>query len=546
MSKQEFIKSVKDGAIAGWQSHKILPSVSIAQAILESAWGTSVLATEANNLFGIKKSDEGQAYMKESWEVIDNKNVDVLSAFRWYEKKADSIKDHSAFFTSTDWRKDNYKNVIGETNYKKAAQALKEAGYATDPKYPDKLINIIELYELKKYDIEAGAAKVEKEVVDKEEPKKEVKPSSSLPKPYGEPDFYIEGIPVYKDFLSSSLPNYSGYAMTPQVDVVHETENFAKGANAYMHNRYLHNGAGGRSAAWHFTVDSECIFWHIPLNRNGWHAGDGATGFGNRNGIGIEHCENSDGDFQKTVTNGQALIRWINKEVGKDLPVEPHKKYSSYGKNCPSNILPRWNEYIASIGKASEKAPVTSTPKPHEHKGDVYEGTSIVDYLISIKEDSSFTNRKRFAEKHGIKNYSGTALQNMELLDKLREGPSRIEDKKEKSLSTIAQEVIDGKWRNYPDRKRLLEEAGYSYSKVQSEVERIIKGETVLPDSYDPIEKGNKVILNSSAKKYTTGEDIPSKYKNEEYAILDVSKDGKKVLLKEIKSWVYLKDVSKR
>lgn len=224
---------------------------------------------------------------------------------------------------------------------------------------------------------------------------------------------------------------------------------------------------------------------------------DGTYGFGNRKGIGIEHCENSDGDFKKTVSNGMALIRWIRKELNKDLPVEPHKKFSSYGKNCPSNILQKWNQYINDINQGGESAPVTSKPKPHKTEGkEVYDGNSIVDYLESVGEDSSFANRQRLAEQHGISGYKGTALQNIELLDKLRSGASRIDDKKVKDLSTIAQEVIDGNYDNYPERKRLLEADGYDYNEVQREVDRIIKGESVVPKSYKPeLKEGDKVTV---------------------------------------------------
>lgn len=288
------------------------------------------------------------------------------------------------------------------------------------------------------------------------------------------PSFYIEGIPVYKDFLSTSLPNYTGYFMDPEVIVAHETENYDTGANAEMHNKYLHNGAGGRGASWHFTVDDKCIWWHIPLDRNGWHAGDGANGKGNRKGIGIEHCENSDGDFKKTVQNGLALIRWIRKETKKNLPVEPHKKFSSWSKNCPGNILPYWDQYIKAVNKVEEapKLPAPKNPKPHEPKlGEVYHGNSLVDYLNWTKEDSSFSNRKNLARQYGIKDYTGTAAQNMELLGLMRKGlPSRVDDKAKLSMDQIVSEVLAGKWGNGSDRVRRLTEAGYDPAMVQKHV----------------------------------------------------------------------------
>lgn len=162
MTEQElFLRSIKDGAIEGWKEHSVLPSITGAQAALESAWGKSDLAKKANNFFGIKGDYQGYAYFKDSWEVVDGKNITARSAFKNYPDKSTSLVDHGEFFTSTDWRSNNYKAFIGEIDYKRAAHALKDAGYATDPGYPGKLINIIEKYDLQEWDKEAGIKFIE-------------------------------------------------------------------------------------------------------------------------------------------------------------------------------------------------------------------------------------------------------------------------------------------------------------------------------------------------------------------------------------------------
>ena len=150
---EKFISEVSEGAIEGWHSHQILPSITIAQAILESDWGRSELAINANNLFGIKGEYNGYSYAKESWEVIDGEDVTTEAHFRHYPDKETSMRDHAKFFTSTPWREENYVQVVGETDYKKVAQALSDAGYATDPAYARKLINIIETYDLTRFDM---------------------------------------------------------------------------------------------------------------------------------------------------------------------------------------------------------------------------------------------------------------------------------------------------------------------------------------------------------------------------------------------------------
>ncbi len=152
-----FISKVKDGAINGWHTHQILPSISIAQAILESANGTSSLGAKYLNLFGIKASDDwtGKVINLPTLEYGSNGAYSTNANFRWYDSWNDSMLDHAAFFTNTPWRVINYAAVVGEKDYKRAAQALQSAGYATDPLYATKLIQRIEQNNLTQYDTEA-------------------------------------------------------------------------------------------------------------------------------------------------------------------------------------------------------------------------------------------------------------------------------------------------------------------------------------------------------------------------------------------------------
>lgn len=157
-----FLDEIKQGCLDGWRSHAILPSISGAQAILESNWGKSTLALQANNLFGIKGEYNGESYSVETKEFINGTTKYVTAAFRKYPSWTDSIADHSAFFTSTEFRKTNYAAVVGETDYTKAAQALSTAGYATDPDYLAKLIKLIETYDLQQWDVIEGETKMAK------------------------------------------------------------------------------------------------------------------------------------------------------------------------------------------------------------------------------------------------------------------------------------------------------------------------------------------------------------------------------------------------
>ena len=157
LTEEKFIQTIVD-SLKG-QEHNILPSVTIAQAILESNWGKSSLAKEACNLFGIKASNDwtGAVYKKQTREQKPTGEVYTITAdFRKYGSYLESIKDHDRFFTSTPWRVQNYKRVLEAKNYKTQALALRECGYATDLNYGNKLIQLIERLGLQQYDKGVG------------------------------------------------------------------------------------------------------------------------------------------------------------------------------------------------------------------------------------------------------------------------------------------------------------------------------------------------------------------------------------------------------
>ncbi|PCK20250.1 N-acetylmuramoyl-L-alanine amidase [Bacillus pumilus] len=180
-------------------------------------------------------------------------------------------------------------------------------------------------------------------------------------------------VKIIKDFIPRSNRNRPGNFMKPLYITVHNTANTDQGANALRHVNYVKNP--NTATSWHFTVDDKVIYQHLPLNENGWHAGDG-RGTGNMKSIGIEICENSDGNFEKAVENAQWLIRQLVQDQGIPLAnVVPHKRWS--GKNCPRKLLNRWDSFKAGIATAhtGEKAtakpatPVNNTPsKPKASK----------------------------------------------------------------------------------------------------------------------------------------------------------------------------------
>lgn len=151
-----FLAKLKAYIMEDYKSSKILPSVTAAQAALESGWGESELAQKANNIFGVKGDYKGQSYTIKTREEDENgKSYYVNAPFRKYPSFKESIEDHGAFFTSTPWRTKNYKSVLSAKDYVTQSEALQSSGYATDKQYSTKLIELIEEYNLAIWDEEA-------------------------------------------------------------------------------------------------------------------------------------------------------------------------------------------------------------------------------------------------------------------------------------------------------------------------------------------------------------------------------------------------------
>lgn len=140
MTPEEYIANFKDDAIKEMLLHKVPACITLAQGMLESGYGNSPLAREANNHFGIKCHKEwgGDTY------IMDDDEDD--ECFRKYNDVYDSYSDHSLFLLSRSRYASLFELPI--TDYKAWCYGLKAAGYATDPKYPERLLEIIEKYKL--------------------------------------------------------------------------------------------------------------------------------------------------------------------------------------------------------------------------------------------------------------------------------------------------------------------------------------------------------------------------------------------------------------
>lgn len=142
---EQYIFNFKTTAQNNMRTHGIPASITLAQGILESGSGRGRLAVEANNHFGIKCHGwRGQKIYHD-----DDRRQEC---FRKYKDAANSFRDHSEFLTGRKRYADLFK--LQPDDYKAWARGLRKAGYATDPKYPKKLIGLIERYQLYQYDDE--------------------------------------------------------------------------------------------------------------------------------------------------------------------------------------------------------------------------------------------------------------------------------------------------------------------------------------------------------------------------------------------------------
>ena len=235
--------------------------------------------------------------------------------------------------------------------------------------------------------------------------------------------------------ISNNRNHYNGTNKKLKI-TVHQTGNTSRGANAEMHARFINNGS---TSTWHYTVDDKQAIQHFEHNTQCWHAGDG-RGNGNLHSIGVELCINSDGDYNKTIQNGAELVKYLMDTLNLGInDVVQHNHWS--GKDCPKQIRAgkngiTWAKFKQMVQGASTPKPAPSKPSKPATPSKPSSG-SIVDYLNSQGKDSSFSARKKLANQYGIKNYKGTAKQNIDLLNKLKSGSKPTTSKPSTSTKNV-------------------------------------------------------------------------------------------------------------
>lgn len=164
-AEPEYIEAVGAMYTEDERKNGILACVSLAQSILESGYGQTDLAQIGNNMHGMKCTLSGNTWAGTTWngesfyeklspEVENGQEVMRRSQFRCYECIEDSIADHAAYLlNAANGKKRRFEGIQGEKDYRKAIRIIKSGGYATDPEYVDKICNIIERWNLTRFNV---------------------------------------------------------------------------------------------------------------------------------------------------------------------------------------------------------------------------------------------------------------------------------------------------------------------------------------------------------------------------------------------------------
>lgn len=195
----------------------------------------------------------------------------------------------------------------------------------------------------------------------------------------------------------------------PRYIIVHNTDNFKKGADAKAHAKAQHEGNLSGMSAHYYVDDKDTVYQAAEHKRGCWHVGKNYGGklFGtvnNRNSIGVEMCVQDGYDYEKAFQNTAVLVRSLMKQTG--IPADRVlQHYDVCAKNCPSQIRAkgdwkRFKKLITAEAPPAEVAPVQPDPKPDTGKGKIAEDgywgpatTRLLQKIFGTPEDGEISNQ---------------------------------------------------------------------------------------------------------------------------------------------------------
>lgn len=379
MTEREFIEMIGPKATKDYQESGILASITVAQACLESGYGSTELAQNANNLFGMKTSLSGNTW-KSVWDgkskytkvtkeeykvgIITN----ITADFRKYPSIDESIKDHSLYLSQAmNGKKLRYEGLTTETNYRKAIQIIKNGGYATDSQYVNKICNLIERWNLTQYDVKKSSNSQPNK---KQEKKLVINPN---------PNFGTHNTSIRTGKIEYIVIHYVGATGDAKNNISYYNERSVTNASADF---YV--GHGGD--IWQYNPNPEKRYcWAVGGAKMSSFGGSLYGKAKNSNCVSIEMCvKNNTGNknansagwilTDATYNSVVELTKYLMEKY--NIPAERvirhydvNGKYCPgiYGWNAPSGSEAKWNQFKEDIKGDSVSVSQSSTPKEESY-----------------------------------------------------------------------------------------------------------------------------------------------------------------------------------
>ena len=293
-------------------------------------------------------------------------------------------------------------------------------------------------------------------------------------------------VPIRKMLVSANKYSIKcPYSMTPEGITIHNTANKASADNEI---KYMIGN--DKEVSYHYAIDDVEIVQGVLENRNAWHAGDGGSGKGNRKTIGIEICY-STGDkakFEKAQENAAEFVAFKLKEYGWGIDkVYTHKHWS--GKHCPHRTLDEygWEYFLGLVEKYMGKQTAPTAKEMYRVRKSWGDAKSQLGaYTILENAKKACKDGYYVFDSKGNIVYPEKEIQ-------VAPAPTPAPTPAKKSVEVIAAEVMAGKWGNGEARKQALIKAGYDYAEVQAAVNKLAKGDT-KPKPPKPAKKSNAEI----------------------------------------------------
>lgn len=291
---------------------------------------------------------------------------------------------------------------------------------------------------------------------------------------------------IKKQYVSQSIVNRLSYGgrNSKRYIVVHETANLNVGADAQAHAN-LQSMGNRRTASWHWQVDDVQAIQSFSDNVQAFHAG---SKYYNQNGIGIEMAVNSDGDYNKMLANAISLIQDLMRKY--NIPLKNVIRHNdTSGKQCPRILMSgstgnTWASFKSRIGGKVSKPNV----KP----------SSSVSTIAKEVIAGKWGNNPGRSRKLRDAGYNPSVIQSEVNRQLKQPRPTKVN-----SDSKVAEEVLAGKWGNDPRRSQDLKRAGYNPTTIQMLVNQKLTGSSV---SSKPKLKSNTTIAKEViAGKWGTG-----------------------------------------